>query len=137
MADLFEATVVCDKCNKKTNKQQLFKNGFKIRAWECPSCGKIWEHPADKQAQNDFKKLKEKEFQVKLRMVGNSYAVSIPKEIIDFEEEFNRELNELISLSMEEPGKISLFLHKKITKMFKTPKIEEDEQEDEEENERS
>ncbi|MEK6907463.1 MAG: hypothetical protein AABW45_02950 [Nanoarchaeota archaeon] len=127
MADLFETTVVCDKCNKKTNKQQLVKNGFRIRAWECPNCGKIWEHPADKQAQDDFQKLKEKEFQVKLRMVGNSYTVSIPREIIEFEEEFNRELNELISLSMEEPGKISLFLHKKMTRMFRKPEMEEDE----------
>lgn len=130
MADLFETTIVCDRCNKKTNKQHLSRNGFRIRAWECPNCGKIWEHPADKQAQDDFKKLKEKEFQVKLRMVGNSYAVSIPKEIIEFEEEFNRELNELISLSMEEPGKISLFLHKKMTKILKSQR---NDQEDERE----
>jgi ribosomal protein L37AE/L43A len=129
MADLFETTVVCDKCNRKTNKNQLFRNGFKIRVWECPNCGKIWEHPADKQVQEDFKKLKEKEFQVKLRMVGNSYAVSIPKEIINFEEEFNRELNELISLSIEEPGKISLFLHKKMARMFKTKENQEEENE--------
>ncbi len=132
MADIFETTILCDKCNRKTNKHQLIKNGFKIRAWECPSCGKIWEHPADKQSQDDFQKLKEKEFQVKLRMVGNSYTVSIPREIIEFEEEFNRELNELISLSMEEPGKVSLFLHKRISRMFRKPQEEE-----EKENERS
>ena len=119
MADIFETTVMCEDCNKKTTKHEIFRNGFKIRTWECPSCGKVWHHPADKQAYDDFQKLKEKEFQVKLRMVGNSYAISIPHEIIEFEEEFNRELNELISVSMEEPGKLSLFLHKRITKIFK------------------
>ncbi|MEK6841052.1 MAG: hypothetical protein AABX45_00460 [Nanoarchaeota archaeon] len=119
MADIFETTVMCEDCNKKTTKHEIFRNGFKIRTWECPSCGKVWHHPADKQAYDDFQKLKEKEFQVKLRMVGNSYAISIPHEIIEFEEEFNRELNELISVSLEEPGKLSLFLHKRITKIFK------------------
>lgn len=120
MADIFETTILCEDCNKKTTKHELFRDGFRIRTWECPSCGRTWHHPGDKQAYDDFQRLKEKQFQVKLRMVGNSYAVSIPREIIEFEEEFNRELNDLISLNMEEPGKISLFLHKRITKVFKS-----------------
>ena len=119
MADIFETTIFCEDCNRKTAKNEIFRNGFRIRSWECPSCRKTWYHPADKQEYDEFQKLKQKQFQVKLRMVGNSYAISIPREIIDFEEEFNRELNELISISMEEPGKVSLFLHKRITKVFK------------------
>jgi uncharacterized Zn finger protein len=119
MQDIFETTILCEDCNRKTNKHELIKEGFKIRTWECPSCGKIWHHPGDKQAYDEFKKIKEKEFQVKLRMVGNSYTVSIPREIIDFEEEFNREINKLISMSMEEPGKVSLIFHKQITRIYK------------------
>jgi len=122
MADIFETTIMCEDCNKKTIKNEIFKEGFRIRSWECPNCGKKWYHPTDKQEYEDFSKLKEKEFQVKLRMVGNSYTISIPREIISFEEEFNREVNKLISLSMEEPGRVSLFFHKRITKIYKTPK---------------
>lgn len=119
MVDIFETTIICDNCNRKTTKHEIVKGGFRIRAWKCPSCKREWSHPTDKQAYDDFQRLKEKQFQVKLRMVGNSYAISIPHEIIEFEEEFNRELNKLISISMEEPGKISLFLHKRITKIYK------------------
>jgi transposase-like protein len=119
MADIFETTIICEDCNKRTVKNEIFKDGFRLRSWECKNCGKKWYHPADKQEYEEFLKLKEKQFQVKLRMVGNSYTISIPREIIDFEEEFNREINKLISLTMDEPGKVSLFLHKKLTRIYK------------------
>lgn len=109
MADIFETTMVCDSCNKKTSKIRVLKDGFALRAWECKNCNKRFFHPLDKQEYEEFVKLKNKVFKVKLRLVGNSYAVSIPREIIDFEEEFHRELKELINISMDEPGKLSLF----------------------------
>ena len=61
-----------------------------------------------------FDQLKNKPFQVKLRLVGNSYIVSIPREIIDFQEEMHREINELINMTLEEPEKLSLFFSRKI-----------------------
>ena len=112
MADIFETTLICDSCSKKTNKVKLIKDGFVLRAWDCRNCNKRFFHPLDKQEYEDFKRLKSKVFRVKLRLVGNSYAVSIPREIIEFEEEFNRKLEELINISLEEPGKLSLFFRK-------------------------
>ena len=118
MADLFNTTILCEDCNKKTNKNELYRDGFRLRYWECDNCNKKWFHPLDEEEYKNFQLLKQKEFQVKLRMVGNSYTVSIPREIIDFEEDFHRELNKLINLSLEEPGKISIFLRKRIRKVY-------------------
>ena len=114
MTDLFNTTILCEDCNRKTTKGELYRDGSRLRYWECNNCNKKWFHPLDKQNYEDFQRLKQKEFQVKLRMVGNSYAISIPKEIIDFEEEFNSEINKLINLTLEEPGKISVFLRKRV-----------------------
>ncbi len=118
MADLFNTTILCENCNKKTNKGELFKDGFKLRYWECKDCNKKYLHPLDQQNYENFQKLRQKEFHVKLRMVGNSYTVSIPKEIIDFEEEFDQEMSKLINLNLEEPGKISIFLRKSIRRIY-------------------
>src|SRR3989344_318513 len=112
MADLFNTTVLCEDCNRKTSKGELYRDGFRLRYWECNNCNKKYFHPLDEQSYKDFQTLRQKEFHVKLRMVGNSYTVSIPKEIIEFEEEFDRELNKLINLSLDEPGKISIFFRK-------------------------
>ena len=113
MADIYETTIVCDKCNRKTSKNLVMKDGFRLRTWECNGCNKRYFHPLDLQEYEGFKELKNKTFKVKLRLVGNSYAVSIPREIIDFEEEFNREMQELINITLEEPRRLSLFFNKK------------------------
>ncbi|MBT6044823.1 hypothetical protein HOG54_02120, partial [Candidatus Woesearchaeota archaeon] len=51
---------------------------------------------------------------VKLRMVGNSYTVSIPKEIINLQENIFEEMNTLIKMSLESPEKLSLFFSRKL-----------------------
>jgi ribosomal protein L37AE/L43A len=118
MADLFQTTIICDDCNTKTTKKKLLKLGFPIRAWECPSCQKLWEHPSDLQEYQKFKQIKDKTFKVKLRLVGNSYTVSIPREIIEFEEQMQQEINDIIRMALEGPGKLSLFFDKKLRKFY-------------------
>jgi len=126
MADIYENTILCENCNKKTVKGFAIKNGFKIRSWKCPSCNKVWYHPSDMQEYENFQKIKNQTFQVKLRMVGNSYTISIPREIIEFEEEMHRKINEMISMTMEEPTKLSIFFSKEIRKFIN----EEDDEEE-------
>ena len=116
MADIYDNTILCEKCNKKTEKTAVPKDGIMLRGWTCPNCKQTWIHPADQKDYEEFKKIKETEFNVKLRMVGNSYTVSIPREIIEFEEEFekmNREMDQMLRLMLEEPGKLSIFFRKK------------------------
>ena len=118
MSDIFDTTILCDLCNQKTSKTFALKDGFKLRVWKCDNCKKTWPHPADILEYNNFKKIKDKTFQVKLRMVGNSYTISIPREIIDFEEEIQNDINRMLHLTLEEPEKLSIFFRKEIKKFM-------------------
>ena len=118
MNDLFDTTIHCDNCNKQTTKSSIEKEGFEIRIAKCPNCSKVWHHPNDLQKYNDFNKIRNKDFAVKLRLVGNSYAVSIPKEIIDSESDIQRQINKMIHLSLEEPRKISIYFKKRIRRII-------------------
>ena len=107
----------------------LDKEGFRIRALRCPSCSNQILHPVDVEEYRKFKELRGRHFQVKLRLVGNSYTVSIPREIVNFMKEENEEENkaedihkkisehmakqmqemqQFVTLAMEEANKLSL-----------------------------
>jgi hypothetical protein len=94
------------------------KNGFNLRAIKCEKCNEIIVHPADKQEYEEFMRLKQKEFNVKMRMVGNSYAVSIPREIVDFMHEQENVMNNMVRMCFEDAGRISL--------KFSTPQSNQD-----------
>jgi len=89
------------------------KDGLELRAVECPKCRDRIIHPADLNSMEHFKDLKGKTFEVKLRMVGNSHAISIPKEIVDFLNDRHRdmksEMDEMVRLCFEDFGKMSVF----------------------------
>ncbi len=74
----------------------------------CPKCNEKIIHPVDEQEYHKFMNLKNKEFRVKMRLVGNSYAVSIPKEIVSFMEEQEKALNDMVKLCFKEMGMLSL-----------------------------
>ena len=84
------------------------RNGFHLRALECEKCGNKIIHPDDLKEFGEFQNLKKKNFKVKLRFVGNSYAVSIPREIINFMEEQENKMKEMVNLCFEEVGRSSL-----------------------------
>jgi len=86
----------------------ISRNGFNLRTLRCSKCGEIIVHPVDKAEYENFMKLKQKEFEVKMRMVGNSYAVSIPREIVDFMNEQASKMNNMVKLCFEDMGKLSL-----------------------------
>lgn len=126
MMDLFDEVIMCKDCGRKMSRIETFKNGCRIRALECAKCGKRIYHPADVEEYKKFVSLRQRPFNVKLRIVGNSYTVSIPREIINFQEQMHQEMkkeiermNKIVRLCLEEPGKISLMFN------------EEEEQEDE------
>jgi len=87
---------------------QIVKNGFALRAIECKKCGSKIIHPKDEQEFNDFINLRKKQFSVKMRFVGNSYAVSIPKEIVDFMKEQEKVMGHMVRLCLDEFGKVSM-----------------------------
>jgi len=108
MADIFDSKILCNKCETKMEKQNLTKNGFILRAMICPKCGDRLIHPVDEQEYNKFIDLKNKEFHVKMRLVGNSYAVSIPMEIVSFIREQEKIMDDMVRLCFEESGRLSL-----------------------------
>ncbi len=118
MKDIFDATILCDQCDRKTTKKINIKDGFQLRSWVCEHCKNEWVHPGDLQEYRNFKQLHNKTFQVKLRYVGNSYAVSIPREIIEFEEDMQKEFGKVLRMMLEEPGKLSIFFSSEIKKLM-------------------
>ena len=108
MGDIFDNTILCSKCNKKMKPNLITRNGFNLRTVKCENCGKAIIHPEDKREYEEFIRLKQKEYNVKMRMVGNSYAVSIPREIVDFMQEQESMMNNMVKLCFEEAGRISL-----------------------------
>ncbi len=116
MKDINQATILCNNCNTKANKSYIKKDGFNLRAWKCAKCNDEWVHPLDLEEYNRFKRMCKKTYSVKLRLVGNSYAVSIPREIIDFQEEMFSEIDQIIKMSLETPEKLNLFFTKKLQK---------------------
>jgi DNA-directed RNA polymerase subunit M/transcription elongation factor TFIIS len=108
MIDIFDNIILCKECNSKMQKTRIQKNKFLLRAVACPKCSLEIIHPVDEQEYNKFKNLKNKEFRVKMRLVGNSYAVSIPKEIVSFMNAQEKILNHMVKLCFEDMGKLSL-----------------------------
>ncbi len=87
----------------------VVKNGFKMRAKICKDCGNKVIHPKDKREYEKFRNLKKKTFKVKLRVVGNSYAVSIPKEIVRFMKEQEKVFDDMVRLCFDDSRKLKLF----------------------------
>jgi len=108
MADIFENTILCKDCNIRMKNAKLIRNGFEMRALVCSRCGNKIIHPGDEEEYKRFLNLRGKVFKVKMRIVGNSYAVSIPREIVDFMHEQEKIMNDMVSLCFNDAKKLSL-----------------------------
>jgi len=116
MNDIFENTILCKNCNAKMQKAQITKNHFLLRILVCPKCPEKIIHPVDEVEYKKFINLKNKEFRVKMRLVGNSYAVSIPKEIVLFMNQQKKIMDDMVRLCFEETGRLSLNFDKLLRK---------------------
>ena len=111
MQDIFEYDIICDKCGEKMENSLMSRNGFNLRIKKCNSCGDVIVHPEDRAEYDNFVRLKKKEYEVKMRMVGNSYAVSIPREIVDFMKDQENMVNNMVRLSFQDFGRLSLMFN--------------------------
>lgn len=108
MNDIFDNKILCKKCGKEMKKTKIIRNGFLFRAVICPKCNEKIIHPLDGQEYKKFINLRNKEFRVKMRLVGNSYTVSIPKEIVSFIKEQERIMDNIVKLCFEDANRLSL-----------------------------
>jgi len=106
MNDIFDAVIMCRECREEMAKSEVEREGFIFRVMECPNCKDRILHPDDVNAFNQFKNIRGKTFMVKLRVVGNSHAISIPKEIVDFINEphrqMKRNMDDMVKLCFED-----------------------------------
>jgi hypothetical protein len=86
----------------------LEKDGFILRAVSCEKCNNKVVHPKDEQEYDNFIKLRNKTFRVKMRVVGNSYAVSIPKEIVNFIKVQEKIMDDMVRLCFDDCKRLSL-----------------------------
>lgn len=104
--DIFDAQILCKQCKKEMNKTIVERDGFELRAVECSQCKQQIIHPADINGLEHFKELRNKTFNVKLRIVGNSHAISIPKEMVEFIEDqhrqMRRQMDDMVRLCFED-----------------------------------
>jgi len=84
------------------------RNGFSLRAIQCEKCGERIIHPTDEAEFHNFQQLRNKEFRVKMRIVGNSYAVSIPKEIVEFMHDQEKMMDDFVRVAFDNARKLSL-----------------------------
>jgi len=112
MTDIFDTKISCRKCGIEMKPGIVNKSGMELRAVICSKCGDKIVHPADLNCLNQFNDLKGKKFNVKLRMVGNSHAISIPKEIVNFindqHRQMEREMDDMVRLCFEDFGRLVL-----------------------------
>ena len=108
--DIFDNKILCNKCNSKMQRKDIEKDCFVLRTVVCPNCQSKIIHPSDEAEYGKFINLRNKEFMVKMRLVGNSYAVSIPKEIVSFirEQETFDELDQMVRLCFQDFKRLSL-----------------------------
>lgn len=111
MTDIFNNTILCNGCNKKMEKTIVNKNGLELRAVVCKPCNQTIIHPADLNSMQNFNNLKDKTYDVKLRIIGNSHAISIPKEIVEFMNHQEKMMDDMVRLCFEDMNKLSLRFH--------------------------
>lgn len=84
------------------------KANCKLRIVKCPTCKETIFHPGDLEKYKQFNNLKGKTYNVKLRIIGNSHAISIPKEIVSFIHKQEKIMDDMVQLHFEDMKKLSL-----------------------------
>src|SRR3989344_1717204 len=107
MADIFDNTILCKTCNNKMEKALVNKNGIQLRAIICKPCNQNIIHPSDLNSMQNFNNLKDKTYNVKLRVIGNSHAISIPKEIVEFIQHQEKIMDNMVKLCFEDIDKLT------------------------------
>lgn len=108
MADIFDNTILCKSCNNKMEKSLVIKNGFQLRTINCRTCKEQIIHPSDLNNMENFNNIKGKTYNVKLRIIGNSHAISIPKEIVEFMQDQEKVMDNMVRLCFEDIHRLSL-----------------------------
>ena len=81
--------------------------GYEVRGWVCKKCKKEYLHPEDSLKISRLRALKKNHVRVKIRTVGQSLVITLPKEIAEL---YGLEKGETVELSSEGLKKIDIWL---------------------------
>ncbi len=71
-------------CGNAAVETHVNIDGFKIKAWKCESCHEEYLDSAEAQFLLLMKKMQKKPHTAKVGVLGDSYIIRIPKEIVDY-----------------------------------------------------
>ncbi len=78
---IYEDELKCD-CGGSMKPKTFNVEGFAVRGWECEKCNRI-DYSDDINFALTVKKFKNKGVSLRLRQVGDTVVITIPKEIRD------------------------------------------------------
>lgn len=71
-------------CGKIAKHTYTNIEGYRVKAWKCKTCGEEYLDSADAEFLLLLKKMKKKPLTAKVGVLGGSYIIRIPKEIVEF-----------------------------------------------------
>lgn len=79
-------------------------SGYAVRGWEC-SCGEKYINPADANYVLTLQKLEKEKLEGKITRTGNSYALRLPKKLVD---SMGYEIGDVLEIKLRSPKKIEI-----------------------------
>ncbi len=79
-------------------------SGYVVRGWEC-SCGEKYINPADANYVLTIKKLEKEKLEGRITKTGNSYALRLPKKLVD---SMGYEIGDTLEIKLRGPKKIEI-----------------------------
>ncbi len=87
-------------CSSMASKSTVKYKEYEVRGWICRKCKKEYVHPEDSIKISKLEALEKNRIRVKIRTVGQSLVITLPKEIAEL---YGLEKGEMVELS---PGNL-------------------------------
>ena len=94
-------------CGSMASKSAVKYKDYEVRGWICKKCKKEYMHPEDSIKISRLEELKKSGIKVKIRTVGQSLVITLPKELANL---YGLEQGETVELSPENFRKIEISL---------------------------
>jgi len=92
-------------CGAMASRCTVKYRNYEVRGWVCKKCKKEYIHPEDSLKVSKLEALKKSHLRVKIRTVGQSLVITLPKEIAEL---YGLEKGETVELSPENMKKIEI-----------------------------
>ena len=94
-------------CGHMASKSTVKHKDYEVRGWVCKKCKKEYIHPEDSIKISKLEALKKTGIKVKIRTVGQSLVITLPKELAEL---YELEQGEMVELTPENLRRIEIGL---------------------------